>query len=223
MIFLETKIFLASVAVHETGHNSAHRLEDGPRPPFRPKSLFLIDTVKLQIVNVAPHCARDTVTLDEILQFFVASFDKHGIRPWYRAWPIPALLGGPSCKTRRATCWKPATAEVIVELFEADRSKKLKYSPQADWFFFERPHQEACPIHQQAFYDKSEVVSHAFSLDKNDRKNFDKKKYDGRVSVLKFLIMGKFKFSKKLVVVFPTYEERFSAKKATQISQKWRK
>ena len=57
------------------------RLEDGPRTPFRPKSIFMIDSNQLQIANVAPHCARDTVTLDEILQFVVTSCLKHNIRP----------------------------------------------------------------------------------------------------------------------------------------------
>jgi len=56
-------------------------LADPPRTPFRPRSLFLIDAQRLQLLNMISQPTRESVGLDRLLGFLADTFLKAGVRP----------------------------------------------------------------------------------------------------------------------------------------------
>eukprot|EP01006_Ploeotia_vitrea_P032475 TRINITY_DN64665_c0_g1_i1.p1 TRINITY_DN64665_c0_g1~~TRINITY_DN64665_c0_g1_i1.p1 ORF type:complete len:1177 (-),score=115.09 TRINITY_DN64665_c0_g1_i1:266-3796(-) len=56
-------------------------LADPPKAPFRPRSLFIIDSMRVQMLHMAAHPTRDSISLDELLDFIVSTCTKHSIRP----------------------------------------------------------------------------------------------------------------------------------------------
>ena len=56
-------------------------LADPPKAPFRPRSLFIIDSDRLQMLNMTAHPSRDSISLDELADFILQAFFKTGIRP----------------------------------------------------------------------------------------------------------------------------------------------
>eukprot|EP00667_Euglena_gracilis_P010001 EG_transcript_10169 len=56
-------------------------LSDPPRPPFRPRSLFLIDSERLQLLNMSAHPVRQSISLDQLLSFLLDTCTKAGVRP----------------------------------------------------------------------------------------------------------------------------------------------
>lgn len=58
-------------------------LADPPKVPFRPRSLFIIDATRIQMLHMTAHPTRDSITLDELLDFLMQCCFKTGIRPGF--------------------------------------------------------------------------------------------------------------------------------------------
>ena len=56
-------------------------LADPPFAPFRPRSLFIFDSTRLQMLGMAPHSTRTSIVVDEVLDFLAKTCSNHSIRP----------------------------------------------------------------------------------------------------------------------------------------------
>mmetsp|Transcript_53293 Transcript_53293/g.95116 ORF Transcript_53293/g.95116 Transcript_53293/m.95116 type:complete len:864 (-) Transcript_53293:1743-4334(-) len=58
-------------------------LADPPLTPFRPRSMFIIDVDRKQLLSMTAHPVRDSITLDQLVDFIVSTFLNSGIYPGY--------------------------------------------------------------------------------------------------------------------------------------------
>lgn len=65
-------------------------LADPPYAPFRPRSMFVFDAGRLQMLGMAPHANCRPITADELLDFLAKTCLNHNIRPG----PAPPAGGG---------------------------------------------------------------------------------------------------------------------------------
>jgi len=67
-------------------------LADPPFAPFRPRSLFLFDATRLQMLGMAPHATRGPIAAEELVDFLCKTCANHNIRPGVLEVGDPALL-----------------------------------------------------------------------------------------------------------------------------------
>eukprot|EP00667_Euglena_gracilis_P009600 EG_transcript_9755 len=56
-------------------------LADPPLSPFRPRSMFIIDVDRLQLLSMQAHPKRESLSLDQLVEFLLGTFTNSGIWP----------------------------------------------------------------------------------------------------------------------------------------------
>ena len=72
---------LAHVRWHLAVFHDRIWLADPPFAPFRPRSIFIFDSVRLQMLGMSPHTTRDPISVDELMDFLAKTCGSHNIRP----------------------------------------------------------------------------------------------------------------------------------------------